>query len=115
MTTQHPMAVSVLHSTSLLTLRNLAMKSTTSYEFRLTSSSLEAAWCAGMEVAALSLVVFELSSTSREARPPVAKNGRVADEGVGSPPRMEARRARALARPWGATRKGVGSLMRRDE
>ena len=66
-------------------------------------------------MAASSLVVLEFSASSREARPPPAEDGRVAEEGVGSPPRMEARRARALAAPWGAASKGEGSLMRRDE
>jgi len=68
-----------------------------------------------MEVAASSLVVLELSAASREARPPPAEDGRVMGEGVGSPPKMEERRARALAAPWGVMSKGVGGLMRRDE
>jgi len=115
-TTQHPMAAAASRSTSPLTRRKRTMKPLTSYEFRRrSSSSLEAAWCTGMEVAASSLVVLELSATSREARPPLAKDGRVADEGVGSPPRMEARRARALAPPWGVTSKDVGSFMKREE
>ena len=115
-TTKHPMAASVSHSTSPLTWRKRTMKPSASYEFRrtLSSSSLEAARCAGIGVAS-SLVVLELSATSREARPPLAEDGRVADEGVGSPLRMDTWRARALAARCGATSKGVGSLMRRDE
>jgi len=45
---------------------------------------------------------------TREARPPPTEDGRVADKVVVSPPRMEARRARALSAPWGTTSKGVG-------
>jgi len=52
---------------------------------------------------------------THEARPPPAEDGRVVDESVGSPPRMEARQVGALAVPWGATSKGIGGLMRRDE
>jgi hypothetical protein len=50
-----------------------------------------------------SLVVLELSATIREAKPLLAKDGRMADEGVCSPrhSRMEARQARALT-PHGA-------------
>src|SRR5260221_12110843 len=109
-TTQHPMAVAASHSTSPLTQCKRAMKPPTLYEFwHTSSSSLEAMWCAGMEVAASSLVVLKLSAASCEARPLPIKDGRVVGEGVGIPPRMEARWARALAVPWGAMNECVGS------
>jgi hypothetical protein len=39
----------------------------------------------------------------------------VADKGIGGPPMREARQARTLSTPWGATSKGIESLMRRRE
>jgi hypothetical protein len=83
-----------------------------SYNIRRTFSSisLEVARRAGIGVAA------ERATTgSRKARPPFTENGRVVDKCIGGPPMMEVRRARALSTPWGATSKGVGILMRRDE
>ena len=64
---------------------------------------------------AAKLVVLELLAARRKARPSSTENGRVAGKGVGSPPRMKARRTRASPTPWGATSKGVGNLMRRGE
>ena len=85
-----------------------------SYKTRRTfsSTSLKVARRAGIGVAAESLVVLELTATSRKARPPSPESGRVADKGVGGPPMMEARRAGALPTPWS---NGVGNLMRRNE
>src|SRR6267378_33394 len=99
------MAASASQSTSPLTRRKWTMEPSTSYELRrtLSSSSLEAARCAGLGVAASSLEVLELSAASREARPPTTEGESVAGKGVVSPPRMEARRARALSAPWCAT------------
>jgi len=91
------MAASASQSTSPLTRRKWTRKPSTSYEFRrtLSSPSLEAARCAGVGVAASSLVVLELSAPSREAKfrwtrggqgcwQP-AEDGGTAGEGIVSP------------------------------
>jgi hypothetical protein len=70
--------------------------------------------CRGRVVDAI-LVVFELSAINvSEAGRPLAEDGRgrAADEGIGSPPEMEARRAKALTAPWSATSQGAVGLMR---
>ena len=67
----------------------------------LSISSLKAAQCAGIGVAAESLVVLELSTASREVRPPPSEDGAPMEgrrgEDIGVLPMTEERWAKALA------------------